>query len=235
MFYVEIRAYAPTASFRIPEYHTYQQTLPLPPMTTLTGILGAAAGFDFQQAMTYKKENELYVGVWGYHTGQYKDLWKYQKIKDKEVVSAVLTREYIYDLKLNIYFFCYKKDVIKNIKNWFSNPRYALTAGSSDDLLKIKYISEIRQKELCPIRNFSNTIIPGNHSKNYKSDIKIEEMPLMRDVYLPQVYLLPSDFTFTGSERRTKERKPYTFVDTPIRLEKPLEGLIIDNREIALL
>ena len=55
MYCVEISLFAPTASFRIPEYHTFQQTLLLPPVTTIWGILGAAAGFDYESIQKYVK------------------------------------------------------------------------------------------------------------------------------------------------------------------------------------
>jgi len=35
MYLFKLKAFAVTASFRIPESHTFQQTLPLPPITTL--------------------------------------------------------------------------------------------------------------------------------------------------------------------------------------------------------
>ena len=49
------------------------------------------------------KDNNIKVGVIGTSQGRYKDLWKYTKIKDKEAISAVLTRECLYELKVFVY------------------------------------------------------------------------------------------------------------------------------------
>jgi len=137
MYCVQITLFAPTASFRIPEYHTFQQTLLLPPVTTIRGILGAAAGFDCECVQKYVKDNNIKVGVIGTSQGRYKDLWKYTKIKDKEAISAVLTRECLYELSFCIYFVCSNRSVIDDICGWFLNPTYAITAGNSDDLAKV--------------------------------------------------------------------------------------------------
>lgn len=235
MFYIEIDSYAVTASFRIPESHTFQQTLPLPPLTTLIGMLGAGAGFSFEQAMKYYETNEIRIGVVGSHKGTIKDLWKYRKIKTQEIISAVLLKEYISDLSMKIYFASNNKELIKKIRSFFTNPVYALSAGSSDDLLKIKKISEIMEGELANSYCFEKTVIAGDHSNNYETNINIKNITLMQDFYAPQVYLLPTEFKFMGSERRVKKRQPFTYVDAPIKLVEPVLALKVNNMAINLL
>ncbi|HAG08056.1 MAG TPA: CRISPR-associated protein Cas5, partial [Desulfotomaculum sp.] len=68
MYYFALEAYAPTASFRLPETHTFQQTLPLPPVTALMGLAGAALGLSFEQTMGLRESGFL-CGVWGRHSG----------------------------------------------------------------------------------------------------------------------------------------------------------------------
>ena len=57
----------------------------------------------------------------------------------------------------------------------------------------------------------------------------------MKDLFVPQVYLLPSEFSFNGEERRVLKRESYTFVDIPIRLKKPILGVKIEGKAVALL
>ena len=57
-----------------------QQTLSLPPITTLRGILGAAAGYNCEEIQEYVKDNEIKIGVTGTSQGRYRDLWKYAKL-----------------------------------------------------------------------------------------------------------------------------------------------------------
>ena len=53
MFSFSITAKAITASFRVPETHTFHQTLPLPPKTTIIGMIGAALGKRLNEAHAF--------------------------------------------------------------------------------------------------------------------------------------------------------------------------------------
>ena len=93
-----LRGYAETASFRVAESHTFHQTLPLPPRTTAVGLLGAAMGLEFMEAMAWVERNEIHIGIHGKASGFMRDLWSFDKIKvDKGGVikiKDVLTREF---------------------------------------------------------------------------------------------------------------------------------------------
>ncbi len=235
MYYIKISTFAPTTSFRIPETHTFQQTLPLPPPTTLIGLLGAALGLSFEQAMHYKKKNKIRFGITGKSEGKYKDLWKYRKIKQGQILSAVLLREYLYNFQMELYITADDLSIMKEVKTSFQNPYYALTLGSSDDLLKIIKVGDIKETEETFISNFRDTILPGDYSANYIANYKIEEIPLLQEIYAPQVHLLPTDFDFDGEKRHIRKREPFTIVNIPIKLKEPIQGLYVGGREVALL
>lgn len=235
MHYFYINAVAVTASFRIPESHTFQQTLPLPPITTLIGIVGAAVGLDYEQAMQYRQKKGLLIGVTGTHKGKMNDLWKYRKIKSREVISAVLLKEILVDLELTIVIGCEDKATLSELRKSFIKPRYALTAGTSDDLLKIIKVGQLEKTNTILLSDFENTILPGDFSDRYNSNIDLEKIPLTKTIYAPAVHLLPTDFIFKGSERRAVCRKHFTFVDTPIKLKKPLPGLMVDEKAVVLM
>jgi len=74
MFILTLDVWAQTASFRIPEQHTFQPTLPLPPITTLIGLMGAALGLTFDEAIAFKKKHAIAFGVTGSHAGEMRDL-----------------------------------------------------------------------------------------------------------------------------------------------------------------
>lgn len=235
MYYISIHTFAEMASFRIPETHTFQQTLPLPPLTTLIGMLGAALGLPFQEAMKFYEDNILRFGVIGTHTGRVNDLWKYRKVKADEVISAVLLREYLVDLDLYIYIATETIAVMKRIRDSFLDPVYALTAGNSDHLYKIKEISQVSQISVEPLSEVSFTMLSGDHSNNYESNIDIRTVPLLREIYAPTVHLLPTQFDFYGEERRIKSRKPFTFIGTPIRLKQIVPGIQVDGKAVPLI
>ncbi|ATW27426.1 CRISPR-associated protein Cas5 [Candidatus Formimonas warabiya] len=235
MFYFSIHTYAVTASFRIPETHTFQQTLPLPPVTALAGILGAAAGWSFEQTMDFCREKGIRFGVVGTHKGKAKDLWKYQKIKSGETIPAVLLREFLTDLDMVIYIVAEEEDIAEEMRQCFLSPCYALTAGNSDDLLKIRYVSLVEKGQVVWAEDFQTTVISGNHAANYESNIDIKSIPLMKALYAPQVHLLPTEFQFLGQERRVTARQPFTFVDTPIKLKTPVQALQVGEQAVPLL
>jgi CRISPR-associated protein Cas5t len=234
MYYFSINLYATTASFRLPESHTFQQTLPLPPVTAMIGMAGAALGLNFSEAMQLR-EAGLKCGVWGKHMGESKDLWKYTKIKSGAVIPAVLTREILTDLELLIVFALSASDKLEELRKAFCSPKFALTAGTSDDLVKIYEVSNLIEGEPMPITYVENTVLPGDHSQNYSVDIDIKTLVKKKTVYAPQVYSLPVSFTFNGEERRVKSREMFTFIDVPVTLSEPVAGIMAGNKAVPLL
>lgn len=234
MYFFDLEAYAPTASFRLPETHTFQQTLPLPPVTALVGLAGAALGLSFEQAMDMR-EDGLLCGIWGRHSGEAGDLWKFQKIKSGEVISAVLTREILYDLDLHIIYAHQEKEKVETIRRAFLCPVYALSAGTSDDLIKLRRVGKVRETGAEPHQHYECTVLPGDHSRNFESSIKLENLPLGKPVRAPRVFLLPVSFTFNGEERRVKSRAHFTFIDTPVTLNKPVPAIASEGKVFPLL
>lgn len=245
MFLFSIKGIAITASFRVPETHTFHQTLPLPPKTTITGMIGAAIGLNLENAHRYVDENCILVGVYGKHKGMMKDLWNYRKLtgKEKNYTSediknrkhySILIREYLCYNDFFIYFASEKIKPVEDLRKAFLSPVYPLTAGNSDDLLKICEISDISILNAEKINQFEYTIIPGDVSKSYKPDIDFNSIPITTTVYTPQVFLLPTRFEFKGEERRVVKRKPFTFVSSPVIIENAIEGYVIDGKKVVL-
>lgn len=235
MYIFMVEAFAITASFRVPEAHTFQQTLPLPPVTTLTGLVGAAIGLNFEDAMNFKKDKGLGLGVIGSYSDMFKDLWKYLKVKAGQVISDVILREYLIDFRMKLFVGCYDKDILSNVREHFLSPAYVLTAGNSDDLLKIKKVSNIFATEQFSIHKFQNTILPGDYSSFYEPSINLSDTPITESIRAPEVYLLPTAFRFSGKERRVIERRPFTFVGSPVELKQPLQGYEVKGDSFVLL
>lgn len=261
MFAFIIKAFAITASFRIPENHTFQQTLPLPPMTTLTGLMGAALGLSFEEAMKFREANKILFGVIGSHKGEMRDLWKYNKLesdkKEREKLikefltdlmgelekgaypifrKDVLIREFLIEFSLLLAVGSEDKTTLTKVRDSFCNPVYALTAGNSDDLLKICKISDIIDTIDELYSDFENTILPGDQTQDYKPpDDFLKNTPITYTIRAPQVHLLPTAFKFNGEERRVIERKQFTFVGSPIRLKNSITTHNIEGIRIVLL
>lgn len=245
MFIFSVRGVALTASFRLPEAHTFHQTLPLPPKTTIIGIVGAAKGLVLEDSHTFVEDHNIQIGVIGNHRGIMRDLWNYRKITGKEKNYteediknrkhfSVLIREYLFHCELTLFFGADSKEIIVALRESFRFPVYALTIGNSDDLLKILIVSDIFEAEKTECRHFEHTVLPGEFSTAYKPVIDLKTAPVTQTVTAPQVYLLPSKFLFTGEERRVAERKPFTFVGSPVELNVPVQAFIIDSAGVVL-
>jgi CRISPR-associated protein Cas5t len=229
-----VEAFAATASFRIPENHTFQKTLPLPPVTTLTGLMGAALGFDFEKVMNFKRDNQVKLGVYGTSLGEMRDLWKYNKIKTSEWCKDILIREFLTDFSMLLAIGCKNENVLKTIRNAFENPKFALTAGNSDDLLKIRKISQISYVKEEHENLFENTMLLGNHLADYESQIDLENTPITFQISAPQVYKLPTDFDFKGKERRVKSKEFFTIIGSPVKIKNSIPAYRIDGKVFSL-
>jgi CRISPR-associated protein Cas5t len=224
-----------TASFRVPETHTFQQTLPLPPKTAIIGMIGAALGLKLENAYKYVDDNEILIGICGTHKGFMRDLWKYRKIKAKEETHSVLTREYLCYNEFYIYFASDKTDLTE-LKSAIYSPVYPLTAGNSDDLIKIAKISDIFTVQKEKLYRFEHTVLPGDITESYKCDIDISKIPITKTLYYPLVFILPTRFFFKeGKERKVVKKDLFTFVNTAIILESPIDGYIVEGRSVVLL
>ena len=235
MYLFRLKAFAVTASFRIPESHTFQQSLPLPPITTLIGLMGAAVGLSFEDAIRFRDERGLRFGVIGRHQGEFKDLWKYRKIKSGEVISDVLLREYITDLEVSLFIASEADGAVRQVRESFLFPRYALTAGNSDSLLKIREVGKVTRIDESPLSEFRNTVLPGDHTTNFAPAIDLKNTPITESIRAPQVYLLPTAFNFSGIERRVSRRKHFTFIGSPVDLKKPITGIQVGDETVVLI
>jgi CRISPR-associated protein Cas5t len=235
-----VKGFSVTASFRIPESHTFQQTLPLPPVTTLTGLMGAAMGLDFKKVMEFREQRRILFGIIGSNKGEMKDLWKYNKMKttykpDGSDRKAVLIREYLTDFSLTVAIASEEQIILSEVRDSFCNPRYALTLGNSDDLFKIKYIGPVVEAKNVQCSVFENTILAGDQTLDYKPDFDLKNKPITYRVRAPQVFLLPTAFNFNGEERRVRERKQFTFVGSPIKLKNPISVHMVEDIKFPLL
>lgn len=235
MFIVTLDVWAQTASFRIPEQHTFQPTLPLPPITTLIGWMGAALGLTFDEAIAYKKKHAIAFGVIGSHKGEMRDLWKYSKIKESETLKDILIREYMTDFAATIAIGAPLEGVVTTIETAFHTPTYALTLGTSDDLVKLRHISGVVLAEECMQADFENTVLSGDKTALYDPAIDLRATPVSYTIQAPQVVRLPTDFTFVGGARRVSGRGLFTFVGSPITLKEPIRAYLVNGHRFEML
>ena len=233
MFLVALEMYAETASFRVSETHTFHKTLALPPYTTCVGLLGAALGLDMEAAQSYVEENGITIGVAGHDRGEFRDLWKYRKVKTRETISDVLIREYRVDLTCLVVYGTQAKEFADVIADGFHDPVYALTAGHSDSLIYLRNI-EVLEADPIPLQNLENCLVPGDLTQIYEPDRAILDLPIMQKIRPPEMTHLPVSFSFDRDRRTVQAREPFTFVGNQIVLSEPIDGFVIHNQKVVL-
>ena len=223
---VVIEAAAPVGSWRPPEALTYHRTLPLPPYTTLVGLLGAALGLGLPDAYRFVDEGGVRVGVGGWHEGELRDLWKFQKLGDKEVKTDVLLRECWTDVRLALVVETPDVKTAVMIADAFRSPAFPLTAGPSDALLKAV---AVRVEDAQPIatRVLAHALIFREISPQYELHESLPEIPFHRAIRAPAIERLPVGFAFEpDGRRRLLGRDLVSFVADAIKLAGDDEAIV---------
>lgn len=143
-----------TASFRYPNIISgYQPTLPVPPVSTVLGIINACAG-------SYLNFNGLELGYYFDYKTKATDLETIYQVEangksvSNKMKSNVINREFLFDCRLFIYF---KADIYLD---YFKKPHYPVLLGRSGDLASVDKISELELEKQERANNIRGQIVP---------------------------------------------------------------------------
>jgi CRISPR-associated protein Cas5t len=130
-----------TASFRYPNLISgMQPTLEVPPISTVLGLINAAAGF-------YLEHKELELGYYFEYEMEGEDLETIYQISSKEgkstnnAKSNILIRKFLFNNFLRIY------TTDRSIADYLSQPYYPLLLGRMNDLATVINISKKEELE----------------------------------------------------------------------------------------
>lgn len=149
-----------TASFRYPNLISgFQPTLDVPPISTVLGLINAAAG-------KYIEHSKLTLGYYFEYEAKTIDLETIYQIELKTTAkgvypadatkSNVIKREFLFNCKLILYI----KD--ESIVEYFRKPYYSLFLGRSGDLVNVGVIEEVELAKNPFPENIKGQIIPFN-------------------------------------------------------------------------
>lgn len=192
-----------TASFRYPNIISgIQPTLEVPPISTVLGLMNAAAG-------QYIEHKQLQIGYFFQYETDAKDLetiYQYKAVKDsktkqfrkdqygnyvvanKNITSNIVLRHFLYNAQLTIYL------ADETLVEFFKHPYYQLVLGRSNDLATIESIEKI-------------TLQP----KSFADKVRGQVIPL-RGNFLPgQIQALPKYFS-DSIPRRNLGTEPYSII-----------------------
>ncbi len=241
-----------TGSFREPSSHLYQSTLPLPPVSALVGMAGAAVGKTFEDAWPFFMDMGLFVGAVGTVEGKGIDLWNYHKVatpKGADETSQakqlgwskikrmdILNREFLAYPRVSVFYATPEKRQAEELRSAFLNPAYALSLGNSDDIAcmtKLSGVCEVR--EITENVSFRDTFLQGDHAGDIRFDWDaLKKTSVVQTLKAPLVRSLIVDFTFNGSERHGSQFKPFTFLSGCQRFLTPKRAFCFDNEEEAV-
>lgn len=240
----QVNTRAMLAAFRIPETQTFHQTLPLPPITTCVGILGAALGKEYTDIFNFASQQGIFFGVSGDNRGETKDLWNYRKVTTKEKKFtredirkrknySIVLKEYLFDCRFDLYFGHEEPNLVLQFAQAFKNPVFPLTAGNSDDLLKIESVNVHDCRQSAQVV-FKNTIISGDLAGKYSVSSDVFLKPVYETIKSPRTFSLPVEFSFNNGIRKVTQRRSFTFVGDKITLTEPVAAYCINEENFEI-
>lgn len=148
MKYLRILIEGWTASFRYPTFISgFQPTLPVPPLSTIYGLLSAAKG----ELVTPDETNVGFVFDYDAKAVDLETIYELKGLKGNK--SNVAKREFLFNPSLYLY-----TDDLK-FKKYFKNPAYPILLGRSSDLAIISEIKEIKMEKKNNVK-LGKTILP---------------------------------------------------------------------------
>jgi CRISPR-associated protein Cas5t len=227
MLFCAIEVRTVTASFRNPEFQNFHKSFRLPPPTTLMGLAGAALGLSPKAAQDFFDANPFRVGVRGRSEGMMRDLWKYDTLPGR----SVITREMFANSCYYIAFGSHNDGLVHQLKSAFENPVFALTMGSSDSLAKVVAPRLIEQEiEHNEIEDalVENDIVPLVLAQAMKGG----EFSFGFNDADPVAYQLPVRFGYESDygTRRVVQRKLFSFVGPRVKFtDETFTGILVDS------
>jgi len=206
---VRIDCYGVSNGFRTPLSQSVHDTLPLPTPTQLIGLFGAAAGIPrFRMPELYSK---LDVGIIGTHKTTYQDLTRFVKYRARGEIKepiSLLIRENLFHSEFSIWYLPKEDLSVDQIKKYFLNPRYALSLGRDDEIIRIDRVSVVNLRE-SENTTIHDTIVPFHLDPHYERIIDSNDMmiPLV-PVELPRSFQVNSK-----NVRNPIDFREYTFVE----------------------
>jgi CRISPR-associated protein Cas5t len=224
VYAVRVRGHGVSNGFRTPLSQSVHDTLPLPAPTQILGLFGAAAGISRMEMP--KIYDKLRVGVVGTHLTNYQDLTRIVKYKSggnvKEPLS-LLIRENLFHSFFTIWYIPVTDISISMVKEAFLDPKYALSLGRDDEILRIDEVKEVELKTVSEAV-IHDTVVP------FSLDPARERILESDDIMIPLTPVpLPRSFQVNEKlVRKPRDFMEYTFIEG-YKIKSNREGALDDE------
>lgn len=234
MRFLKIKCLGSFNSYRQPDFHTYHKTLPLPPKTTIAGLIGSALGISpFEINEQWLIGGRFKMGIIGSNNGQANDLWQIRKYESKQIKAyhsgkeeapyktAVIVRELLYGSRITLYL---TFDDIKDfqiIESALKCPKWALSLGREDELIKIESIEDVELSIETEPHMLEKTVVLGDLEElKYKPILESMSGNLLK--VAPKTVQLPTSFVMQPNSevRQGNEYRKFTYIGSlPIMVD----------------
>jgi CRISPR-associated protein Cas5t len=194
-----------TASFRYPNLISgMQPTLEVPPISTVLGLINAAAG-------AYLKHHNLRLGYYFEYEMEGEDLETIYQISSKDgkptnnAKSNVIPRKFLFNNFLRIY------TDNEQIVEYLSQPYYPILLGRMNDLATIECISK---KEKLEENEFSDKIRGQIIPFKYRLAGQLQALPQYFTDEFPRKNLGTQPFSIVGHKANASSNNLLTYRDT---------------------
>lgn len=204
VFRIDITSW--TASFRYPNLISgVQPTLEVPPLSTVLGLLNAAAG-------KYLNHESLKIGYFFKYGAKEFDLETIYQIastkqgapKNRDAKSNIMRRQFLFENQLSIYL----ED--ETLVDYLRAPYYNLLLGRSNDLATIEKIEKVKLKEVQNATKVKGQIIPFNDNMLAG---KIQALPKYFSDTIPRLSLGTEPYSIIGFQARDMTTKLTAYRD----------------------
>jgi len=219
---------APMACFRIPLHHNYHRSFPLPPPTTVLGMLGAAKGLDEANIDRWLRQAQPKLGIGGKYNGGGSELMTIRKvgaggkIKPNEF-STILLRELRVDLTCRIIVQCATMEHDRALHEAVNAPRYPISAGPAD-LLAVMRAEFVDELPVQPSDRLHHCLAPGSLWGKAKIEAEaLKNTSLLETAAGPNSWNLPLAWQIgKKGERLPAAFLPFTFLTTSVKLQESI-------------
>jgi CRISPR-associated protein Cas5t len=234
--YVTFEMVSVTASYRNPDFQNFHKSYPLPPPTTIIGMVGAGMGLSPVDAQHFFIDNDVYVSINGKSEGKANDLWKYNDFKN----GSVIIRDLLFDNHYQLVFSSDNQGVIQKIKEAFEYPVFALTTGASDSLVKV-FLPSMQEgtTELIEVSILENCVAEDDVlTETFEDVLKRSRSNFSFTINqrqpIPQNLVTRFEYDPTSETRKAISRKTFSFVSERVIIKQPKKGIRIDNKDFHL-
>lgn len=194
-----------TSSFRYPNLISgMQPTLEVPPISTILGLINAAAGF-------YLEHKDLLLGYYFEYEMEGEDLETIYQISSKDgrptnnAKSNIIYRKFLFNNYLRLY------TIDKNIAEYFAQPYYPLVLGRMNDLATVTSISK---KEILENVELATKIRGQIIPFKYRLPGQIQALPKYFTNDFPRKNMGTEPFSIISHKSDIVGRNIETFKDT---------------------